>query len=576
MDENLPQNQQQAADEQLLEQQARQQNHESNRLGAVPILLQGLWQSFFGLREGLEYDRRYRKIVNEKYEAWARNNPGKFSGKTFVRNKNGEFIINPVLAMQMPGLEESSKTEFATKHPKRSEQYKRIEKKRVYLNHNDDPAIKKLKNNISQKTATGFWQSRYPTQQVRERKERVETEEHRAFVREHPEKARYYAQKDPKIKAAFEEYKQEEWAKKSRGQRVLTRLNDSTFVPEAERKSWMPKRMRKASDLYDKKKDDAKQWLVQSKAGRLAGWNKLQQSRLSQGYQNKKNAAIQRFSQTRVGRVFSPITSYRNYFTNKKEEIKQQAIGSVKQKLVPKSIQQFSPTQQLKRLLGKAISAIAKRLPGLAGLIGRGLLGIKRFGGAMLRQGLRGITRAAGALLKSAARAAIQVAARLAAGLLVSTAPVWLPAVLIAGGVLLFIVIIAALLMTIFGGDTPQTSAEGPTATASCNVEEQPEGTTCIVLPFCSNNVKVPFVDPDKEELGYVCQCRPSEEGWSWSETEKRCHLENTPDEIIQACPVDTNKTPGKDDSLLSTCHCAVDEQDIQAWNECDTDGIDN
>jgi hypothetical protein len=458
MEENLQPDEELVKEEQELQEAPLPLERQEGNLGVLPVLFTSLAKSVFGPADALENDRRYKKVVRENYEVWAKNNPGKFSGKLFVRTKSGNLVINPELEKHLPTLDADSKSQFAKLHPKRAELYRKIEQKRLYLHQEDDPAIKALHKEIDRKTMAHSWnQGVTPTtpgsplklthDQIRATYEDQFTKD---FVSQHPEKARYYAKSDPKIKAAFEEHKQEEWAKKSRRGRIITRLNSPDLVPVVEKKSWMPKRMRRTSDWYDNKKQVIKDWFNKSKAGRLLGWNKLQRNRLSQWYKNKKDALKQWFNKTKVGRVYLKYTSFKNYFAVKKEEIKERAKKYLLRKLIPKGLQKFSPRNIAGKLLRKALSALIKRLPGIAGVIGRGLLGAKKILGNAFRQGVRGLTKAAGSLIKSAVKQGILAASRAVAGTIASTAS--LTPVLVAGGIILFIIIFIVIIIAIFGG----------------------------------------------------------------------------------------------------------------------------
>jgi len=465
---------------------------EQNPLEGVLTLFPGIAGELFGPTQGRDQDRRYKKIVRQKVEQWQENHPGQFQGDTFIRrDSDRQWILNPELKRLYPDLEGQSEQEFDNKHLLLARIYKRTERFRIYHDHNDDPAIRRLHDSIHKKTMAESWSqgtrirmpgATHPTLSYEQIRARHEQDLTRQFVRDHPTKAKYYSLKDPKIKAAFEEFKEEEWAKSSRLKRAFIRFNDPLSVPDSQRKAWMPKPLRRLSDWYDRKKAAISSRISQ----------RYQKSLLGRGLKR-----VDRF----IAKVFSPFERAQLWLEN--------ALARGTKRL---GRAMFRPVKALarvsgrgfKRLAMRVIEAFVKRLPGIAGLIGKGAVAIKRFGGQLIRGSLRGLKEVGSQLLKTGVRYGLRVGARIIAGFAVTTAPVWLPFVLIGGGIVVFLFLLIIIIIALFGNNvfTPQTgmvdifiNKSGPTKVDSPTEDNQPELTYTIQVSYTGLPTQITVVD---------------------------------------------------------------------------------
>lgn len=376
---------------------------------------------FFRNDDVLENDKKYRQIVEKKVAIWQTGHPGIFNDKIFIKRRiDGQPVLNPELEKFIPSLKPSAYSEFKTLYPNAAARYEKLEAKRIY--HSDfrlDPEIQKLESQINQGLPQRFWNPSGQQRPNEELRQEEKEEKYRQFTQRFPEKAKYYSRFDSDMKKAYQEHAEAQWTKMGRSQRILTRLYDPLSVPESQKKAWMPKRLRALSDRYD-------------------NWKLNTGSRISQRYQSsllgRSAARYTRF----MDRLFKPIDYLQNttdrainYFTNQALRpvnwVKNKALGAGR------------------KIVGKLFNALAKKMPGLAGMIARGLLGAKQLIGGALRDGFRGLSRLTGQLLKKTARFAAQAAARVVGMAAVFTMPAWswfAIAAAIVGGIILIILII--------------------------------------------------------------------------------------------------------------------------------------
>lgn len=441
--------------------------------------------SIFSRNQFLEEDKKFRKIAEKKVADWQKNNPGLFDDKVFIKRKaDGQTVINPEIEKLIPNLRQSSYYKFKASHPDSAARYERLEAKRIYqANPQLDPAVQRLQKNLKQSLPNIVWNQTGPQRPNQELGEEERDKQYREFARKYPEKARYYSHKDPEMKKAYQADMEERWAKMGRGRRAFTRLYDPESVPISQKRAWMPSRMRKVFDGYDARK--------QAASSRIS--NRYQKSLLGRGINRTSNA------------VLRPIEYLQNTTDRAVSFIQTQAMR-------PVYWAKNTAGRALRSIGSKVFSALAKRMPGLAGIAARGALAVKQ----LITSGFRGLSRMAGQLLKQGMRFAVRTGARLLATAVAFTMPFWgwiAVGVGIAGGILLIILLIIIITqqVTMDGKVSIDVQKTGPLVTPNPVQDEENLVTYVIEGSYSGPIGSVVVVDTLPPETEYVSSGGPVE-----------------------------------------------------------------
>lgn len=151
----------------------------------------------------MEDDKNYQKIVEQHKKSWLEKNPGKdFNSKEGLDYLHGSLDNN-----NAPTLKKDAEQAFRNnpKFKKRVERYDK-EKKKVYKNLNEDPAVINTRYEIENHTRSrhAYLKTHEDKKTPEETSALIQKRSWEKFATENPEKTKIYAQTNADIKKAHE------------------------------------------------------------------------------------------------------------------------------------------------------------------------------------------------------------------------------------------------------------------------------------------------------------------------------------------------------------------------------------
>jgi hypothetical protein len=151
----------------------------------------------------IEDDRDYQKLAEQHKKLWLEKNPG----KDFTSKEGLDYLYGSLDNEDAPTLKKDAEQAFRNnpKFKKRAERYDK-EKKKVYKNTDEDPALIKTRREIEEHTKARqeYLKSHEEDKKPEDISQSVQKQSWERFVRQHPEKAKAYAQKNIDVKRTYE------------------------------------------------------------------------------------------------------------------------------------------------------------------------------------------------------------------------------------------------------------------------------------------------------------------------------------------------------------------------------------
>lgn len=160
-----------------------------------------------------EEDEDYQKTARHVATEWLKNN----KKKSFFDNESGlDYLYGSLEDKDAPTLQKDARAQFS-KNEKLKDRIERYEKeaKKVYKKLEDDPRVKLLNRILAEEIEARIAlakKQKLPGDQI---SSVIKTSRIEHFVREHPEKAEAYSEKDVVIKQAYQRYEQVRIAKRA-------------------------------------------------------------------------------------------------------------------------------------------------------------------------------------------------------------------------------------------------------------------------------------------------------------------------------------------------------------------------
>lgn len=160
----------------------------------------------------MQNDGDYKAILEGKKQEWLEKNPG----KDFTSKEGLDYLYGSLENSDKPPIDQETEEEFRA-NKKFAGKVKRYdkEKAKIYKNPDDDPQLRKLREEIDQHTQARFayFQKINPAYKLEDVRRSVERRSYLMFAYQYEDKAKQYAQSNDRIKAALEIKKTEQMAR---------------------------------------------------------------------------------------------------------------------------------------------------------------------------------------------------------------------------------------------------------------------------------------------------------------------------------------------------------------------------